>query len=146
VLNASERGNPALLPPNLYSWHEYIYQFPMLTESLYNTTAHALAARDLSSAEQIITEWNPWAGATVRPGDNVRCPSVPACACLCCLCLKWLRGPVCVCLWVSSFLPPPPPSPLGQRWNPFPPWVTVEPSGTVFMMLSVWIRFGMWSA
>ena len=53
VLNAT--ADPALRP-NLYSWHEYIYENPTLTDTLFATTAAALAARNLSGTEQIITE------------------------------------------------------------------------------------------
>ena len=54
LLNAT--ADP-LLRPNLYSWHEYIYENPTLTETLYNTTRAALVARGLGEdVQQIITE------------------------------------------------------------------------------------------
>lgn len=53
--------------PNLYSWHEYIVQNPTLSDSLYDWTAAALTARNLTDVEQIITEWNPCNGACVPP-------------------------------------------------------------------------------
>ena len=62
--------NVSLLP-NLYSWHEYIYQNPTLTDRLYNTVQNELHARNFTSIgninkhqypmQQIITEWNPCA-------------------------------------------------------------------------------------
>jgi hypothetical protein len=54
--------------PNVYSWHEYIDQYPTLTETLFNKTREALEQRNLSgSTEQIITEWNPCASGSCKP-------------------------------------------------------------------------------
>lgn len=57
------------ITPNLYSWHEYIVQNPTLTVPIYQWTAAQLAQRNLTSVEQIITEWNPCNGKC-RPIDE----------------------------------------------------------------------------
>ena len=60
-------SNVSLLP-NIYSWHEYIYQNPMLTNRLFGTVANRLSSRNVSTTQQIITEWNPCAdGACGQP-------------------------------------------------------------------------------
>ena len=51
LLNAT--ADP-LLRPNLYSWHEYIYENPTLTETLYNTTRAALVARRHPEAVAVV--------------------------------------------------------------------------------------------
>ena len=65
VIKSSSNGS---LLPNIYSWHEYIYQNPTLTNRLFDTVAHRLLSRNLSTTQQIITEWNPCAdGACLKP-------------------------------------------------------------------------------
>ena len=54
------------LQPNVYSWHEYIYEYPTLTEELFNTTEAGLRDRGAPlGTEQIVTEWN-----TCPPGAD----------------------------------------------------------------------------
>ena len=58
------------LLPNVYSWHEYIEQYPTLTNHLYNITKHKLMERNFSHVQQIITEWNPCAeGSCLKPTE-----------------------------------------------------------------------------
>jgi hypothetical protein len=74
-------SDPDLLP-NVYSWHEYIYQYPTLTDVLFNVTKEKLRERNFSSSfvassptlrpiQQIITEWNPCAeGSCLKPKET----------------------------------------------------------------------------
>ena len=62
--------NKSLLP-NIYSWHEYIYENPLLTQKLYHKTEDELKKRNLTSfTKQIITEWNPCASGSCTDKPN----------------------------------------------------------------------------
>ncbi len=63
--------NSSLLP-NIYSWHEYIYENPLLTQKLYRKTENELIKRNLTFTKQIITEWNPCAtgSCTDKPNEE----------------------------------------------------------------------------
>ena len=57
--------------PNIYSWHEYIYENPLLTQKLYHKTEDELKKRNLTSfTKQIITEWNPCASGSCTDKPN----------------------------------------------------------------------------